>query len=169
MYIQGKPVLHIVDDSTHFQAGRWLKDVSAKHVWDQLRACWIDTYLGPPDLISSDAGKQFTSKEFKQFAANMGIIVKNVPVEAYHSIGLVERYHRPLRHVYTIITTEIPGIEPELALQMSFKALNNSVGPNDLVPTLLLFGVYPRMTEMDAPSPTITQHTMAMRKAMEKI
>jgi hypothetical protein len=26
--------------------------------------CWIDTYLGPPDQIVADAGKQFTSKEF---------------------------------------------------------------------------------------------------------
>lgn len=169
LYIESKPVLHIVDDSTRFQAGRWLKSISAKHVWDQLRACWIDTYLGPPDLISTDAGKQFTSREFKQYAANMGTTVKTVPVEAHHSIGLVERYHGPLRRVYTIITTEIPDIDPELALQMAFKALNDSAGPNGLVPTLLVFGAYPRMTDMDAPSPTITQRAIAMRKAMEEV
>ena len=169
LYIQGKLVLHIVDESTRFQAGRWLKDVSARHVWDQLRTFWIDTYLGPPDLISTDAGKQFTSREFKQFAANMGIVVKTVPVEAHHSIGLVERYHGLIRRVDTIILTEIPGIEPELALQMSFKALNDSVGPNGLVPTLLIFGAYPRMSEMDAPSPTITQRAVAIRKAMDEV
>ena len=93
-----------------------MKDISAKHVWDQLRTCWIDTYLGPPNLISTDADKQFTSREFKQSAANMGIVVKTVPVEAHHSIGLVERYHGPLRRVYTIIATEIFGIDPKLAL-----------------------------------------------------
>ena len=169
LYIEGKAVLQLVDEATRFQAGRWLKDISARHVWDQLRACWIDTYLGPPDLISADAGKQFMAREFRQYAANMGIIVKNVPVEAHHSIGLVERYHGPLRRAYSIITAEIPGIEPELALQMAFKALNDSVGPNGLVPTLLVFGAYPRMTEMDAPSPTITQRTIAMRKAMEEV
>lgn len=169
LYIQGKPVLHLVDEATRFQAGRWLKDISANHVWDQLRACWIDTYLGPPDLISADAGKQFMAREFKQYAANMGITVKNVPVETHHSIGLVERYHGPRRRVYTIITAEIPGIEPDLALQMAFKALNDTAGPNELVPTLLVFGAYPRLTEMDAPSPSITQRTVAMRKAMEEV
>ena len=169
LYIDGKPVLHIVDESTRFQAGHWLKDVSAKHVWDQLRTCWIDTYLGPPDLVTTDAGKQFTSRKFKQFAANMGIVVKPVLVEAHHFIGLVERYHGLLRHVYIIITTEIPGIDPKLALQMAFKALNDSVGPNGLVPTLLVFGAYPRMTEIDAPSPTVTQRTVAMRKAMDEV
>ena len=77
----------------------------------------------------------------------MGIIVKNAPVKANHSIGMVERYYGPLRRIYSIITNEILGIKPELALQMSFKAINNSVGPNRLVPTLLVFGAYPRMTE----------------------
>lgn len=99
-YIQGKPVLHLVDEATAFQAGRWLQNISAKHVWDQLRICWIDSYLGPPDFISADAGTQFMAREFKQYATNMGIIVKNVPVEAHHSIGKVERYHGPLRRIY---------------------------------------------------------------------
>ncbi len=99
----------------------------------------------------------------------MGIIVKNIPIEAHHSIGMVERYHGPLRQIYSIITTELPGIKPELALQISFKALKDSVRPNGLVPTLLVFGAYPRMTDMNAPSPTITQRNIAMRKAMEEI
>jgi hypothetical protein len=64
LYIEGangsKPVLHILDEATRFQARRRLKHISARHVWDQLRTCCIDTYLGPPDLISSDAGKQFS-------------------------------------------------------------------------------------------------------------
>lgn len=99
----------------------------------------------------------------------MGIIVKNVPVKAHHSIRLVERYHGPLRCVYSIITKEIPGISPELAMQMSLKALNNFVGPNGLIPTLLVFGAYPQMVEMDASSPTITQRTIVMEKAMEEV
>lgn len=169
LYIEGKSVLHLVDKATRFHAGRWLKDISTKHVWDQLRACWIDTYLGPPDIILADVGKQFIVREFKQYAANMGIIIKNVSVEAHHSIGLVERYHGPLRQIYNIITAKLPGIKPELALQMSFKAINNSIGPNGLVTTLLVFGAYLCMTDMDAPSPTITQRSIAMQKAMEEV
>jgi hypothetical protein len=30
--------------------------------------CWIDTYLGPPDNIVHDAGKNFASAEFRQHA-----------------------------------------------------------------------------------------------------
>jgi post-segregation antitoxin (ccd killing protein) len=69
LYIIGKPVLHIVDEGTRYQAGRWLQNISAKHTWDALKACWIDTYLGPPDQITADAGKNFISKEFDQYVA----------------------------------------------------------------------------------------------------
>ena len=169
LYIIGKPVLHIVDEATRFQAGRWLKNISAKHVWEQLRCCWIDSYLGPPDFISADAGKQFIAREFKQYAANMGITVRNVPVEAHHSIGQVERYHGPLRRIYSIIATETPGVDPEAALQMVFKAINDSIGPNGLVSTLLVFGAHYHIIEMDAPSPTITQRAIAMHKAIVKV
>ncbi len=109
------------------------------------------------------------AKEFRQYVANMGIIIKNAPIEVHHSIGMVERYHGPLRQVYSIITTEIPGIEPELALQMSFKAINDSVGPNRLVPTLLVFDAYPRMSELDASSASITQRATAIKKAMNEV
>lgn len=169
LHISGRPVLHLVDQSTRFQAGRWLKEISTKHVWDQLRSCWIDTYLDPPDFITADAGRQFIAREFKQYATNIGITVKNVPVEAHHSIGQVERYHEPFRRIYTIIITEIPSIDLELALQMAFKAINDSVGSNGLVPTLFVFGAYPRMMEMDAPSLIIIQRGVAMRKAIEEV
>jgi hypothetical protein len=168
-YITGKPVLHVVDESTRYQAGRWLQNISAKHTWDTLRMCWIDTYLGPPDQITTDAGKNFASKEFNQYANMVGTKVKIVPVEAHNSVGTVERYHGPVRRAYTIITAEIRDIDREMALQMAFKAINDSAGPDGLIPTLLVYGAYPRMTEYDPPAPSITQRAMAIKKAMNEI
>jgi hypothetical protein len=100
MYISGAPLLYIVDEGTRFQAGRWLQDISAKHTWDVLRMYWIDSYLGPPDLITHDARKNFVSKEFKQYTTILGISIKAVPVEAHNSIGIVERYHGLIRRAY---------------------------------------------------------------------
>jgi hypothetical protein len=168
-YIQNQPVLHVIDEATRYQAGRWLKNISAKHTWDALRACWIDTYLGPPDQITTDAGKNFTSKEFNQYATTMGTRIKIVPVEAHNSIGLVERYHGLIRRAFIIIITEIQGLDRDMALQMAFKAINDTAGPDGLVPTLLVYGAYPRMTENDTPAPTVTQRAMAIRKAMAEI
>ena len=52
---------------------------------------------------------------------------------------------------------------------MAFKALNDTAGLDGLVPTLLVFGAYPRMTELDAPSPTVTQCVNVVKKAMAEI
>lgn len=83
------------------------------------------------------------AKKFKQYAVNMSIIVKNALVKVYHSICMVEHYYEPLQQIYSIITTKISSIEPDLALQIFFKAFNTSIEPNKLVPTLLVFGIIP--------------------------
>ena len=78
--------------------------------------CQINTYLGPPDLIAHDAGKNFISKEFKQYASAMGVNTKAAPVEAHNSIGMVERYHGPIRRAYQIIAIELPDLDKDIAL-----------------------------------------------------
>ena len=99
----------------------------------------------------------------------IGIKVKIVLVEAHNSIGIVKRYHGPIRHAYLIITTEIQGINKDIALQMAFKAINDTAGPDGLVPTLLVYGALPRMVEYDAPSPSVAQRSAALKKAMYEI
>jgi hypothetical protein len=114
-YIEGKPVLHVVDEGTRYQSGRWLRNLTAKHTWDTLRMCWIDTYLGPPDQITTDAGKNFASNKFDQYAQTVDTKVNIVPVEAHNSVGIVERYHALVRRAYSIISTEIPDIDQDMA------------------------------------------------------
>ena len=38
-YIERKSMLHFIDETTRFQAGRWLKNIIAKNVWNQLKVC----------------------------------------------------------------------------------------------------------------------------------
>jgi hypothetical protein len=38
---------------------------------------------------------------------------------------------------------------------MAFKVINDSIGPDGLIPTLLVFRVYPQIIESDAPSPIV--------------
>ena len=101
-FIDGRPVLHIVDEATRFQAAKFLKGQSNNDVWNAIRQSWIDVYVGPPDLIVHDAGKNFTSKEMQQFAQSLGTGTKCAPVEAHHSIGLVERYYELLRRAFYV-------------------------------------------------------------------
>jgi hypothetical protein len=52
---------------------------------------------------------------------------------------------------------------------MAFKAINNSTGPNSLIPTLLVFRAYLYIVESNAPNFTVTQRAVALKKAIEKI
>jgi hypothetical protein len=52
---------------------------------------------------------------------------------------------------------------------MAVKAINDTAGPDGLVPTLLIFGAYPRMTSMDPPSLSIVKRAIAIRKAMDEL
>lgn len=91
------------------------------------------------------------AREFQQYTVNMGIIN-----------GLSQQ-------VYSIITTKIPGIKFDLALQIFLKAINNLMGPNRLVSTLLVFNAYPRITGYNALSSSITQRAISMQRAMDKV
>jgi hypothetical protein len=99
----------------------------------------------------------------------MNIEIKEVPVEAHNSIGKVERYHAPLRRAYQILASELPDTSKDLILQMAVKAINDSAGPDGIVPTLLVFGAYPRMSRDSPPSPSVIERAEAIQKAMKEV
>jgi len=47
-----------------------------------------------------DARKNFISKEFKHYAATIGVTIKLVLVELHNFIRIVERYYSPLQRAY---------------------------------------------------------------------
>jgi hypothetical protein len=40
---------------------------------------------------------------------------------------------------------------------MAVKAINDTAGPNGLVPTLLVYGAYPRISNLGPPAPSIME------------
>jgi hypothetical protein len=99
----------------------------------------------------------------------MNIDVKKVPVKAHNSIGKVERYYGLLRQAYKILSSKLLSANKEAILQIAVKAVNDSAGPNSIVPTLLVFGAYPRMTRDSPPSPFITERAEAIYKAIKEV
>ena len=169
-YIRSRPVLHVVDEATKYQAARWLPSISAKDAWDCLRACWIDVYIGPPDIIAHDAGRQFAGGEFQAAMGTLRIEAKPIPIESPQSMAVVERYHASLRKAYETIASEQPTGSPELLLQTAVKAVNDSVGPDGLIPTLLVYGALPRLgLPTDQPAPATYKRAAALRKATEEL
>jgi hypothetical protein len=52
---------------------------------------------------------------------------------------------------------------------MAVKAINDSAGPDGIVPTLLVFGVYSQLTEIDPLSPLVTKRAEAICAATKEV
>ena len=120
-------------------------------------------------MITHNTKKNFISKDFKHLAIIIGITTKTVPVEAHQLIKKVEHYYIVLYYAYQIVSKELPNLNKEMALQIAIKAVNNTAGPNRLVPTLLIFSTFPQMNELDPLALSIAQHAAAVKKAINEI
>jgi hypothetical protein len=52
---------------------------------------------------------------------------------------------------------------------MAIKAVNNTAGPNGLVPTLLVYRAYPRITNLDPSALFIIDRATIIQKAITEI
>jgi hypothetical protein len=110
------------------------------------------------------------SNKFVNNARILAIEIEKIPVKAHYSIGKIERYHGLIRRAFEIIIANLSNdVTPDNALQIAVKAVNDTAGPNGFIPTLLMFGTYPRLSLSSPPFPSITARAAAVRKAMAEI
>ena len=58
----------------------------------------------PPEEIIADNGPAFASKEFKDYVASYGIVVR--PIKPYRLIanGKVERFNRIIKQIFKVVS-----------------------------------------------------------------
>ena len=52
---------------------------------------------------------------------------------------------------------------------MAVKAINNTASPNRLVPTLLVYRAYLRISKLDPPTPSVIKQAAIIRKVIAEI
>jgi len=52
---------------------------------------------------------------------------------------------------------------------MAVKAVNDTAGPDGLVPILLVYGAYLRMSNLDPPAPSVIDRAAVIQKAIAEI
>ena len=52
---------------------------------------------------------------------------------------------------------------------MAVKAINNTAGPDGLVPTLLVYRAYLRISNLDPPTPSIIERVAIIQKVIAEI
>ena len=92
-----------------------------------------------------------------------------MPIKAHNLVKIVKCYYSPLHYIYYIIIAELLDIGKDIALQIVFKVINNSIGPNSLIPTLLVFGVYLYIIKSNTPNPIVIKRAVAFKKAIKEV
>jgi|SRR6266536_1525181 len=92
-----------------------------------------------------------------------------MPVKAYNSVDKVEQYHTPVRRVYKLFLKSFPEISKEERLALLVKCVNDTVGPDGLVPTLLVFGVYLRILSSKGLLASTSERAKAIEKGIEEV
>lgn len=62
MFLDGRPVIHIFDEDTHFSAAAFLKSQLAESIWTAILKLWTHTYLGPSEFLAVDEGTNYLSR-----------------------------------------------------------------------------------------------------------
>jgi hypothetical protein len=93
----------------------------------------------------------------------MDIKTKKIPVKIYYSISKIKRYHVLLRRVYDILIEELLNIDRNILLQIVIKTINNTASLNGLTPTLLVWGVYPKINRDSALVLSVKKKNIAYR------
>lgn len=169
MFINGKPVLHMVDQATHFSAATFLKNQSSAEVWKAIQHLWNLVYLGPPDTIKVDQGSNYISRELRGELNANGIALEEAPIETPGAIGTVERYHAPLRLAFEKIRRDLGrDVADHECLRMAVFAVNSTIGPEGLCPILLVFGAIPRPARVGSSSSQI-ERAEAIDKATKEV
>lgn len=169
MTIDGKQVLHIVDKNTKFSAASFLSSETADETWNTFMRIWACMYIGFPDVMETDQGPQFTSKRWATLLLMAGIKHKLSGVQSHNAIGVGERYHSFLRKIYTKVRRSHPKALPAQSLALAVKAMNDTAGSHGLVPTLLVFGVVPRIPIVPTELPDQVARMKAMHAARKEM
>ena len=162
MYLNGIPVLSIVDAGTNFMSARFLTCVNTETIWNTFLYAWSLIYSSFSRKMLTDEGSAFISSEWKQNCANANIRLRHTGTESHNSLASGETYHAMIRRVFNKVST-YPQQPKELCLAFTVKAINDIAGPNGLVSFLLLFGMLPRMPDDDY-APLNQQERVALMK-----
>ena len=169
MNIQGHHISHVVDRNTSFSAAAILSGESTKDKWRTYMDIWVTKYVGFPDVVSVDQGSQFQSDGWKSLMQLAGISFKPSGVESHNAINVCERYHSFLRTIFSKVASSHRDLPPSHLLSLSIRAMNDTSGPNGLVPTLLVFGVLPRIPIIPSSLPNQSTRLQIMMKARKEM
>lgn len=143
MWLDHLPVRYVVYTHTTFQSAAVLCSKTVEDVCSTLLECSCTLYTRYPCIRRVDHASEISCTAFRRLSNQGGILLQFSGNESDNSIGARERYHQPLHPVFSVVRRPYPQLHPETALRMALKAMNDTMGPAGLVPTISVFGFVP--------------------------
>lgn len=141
MFLNGRPVVHMISLATPFFSALLVHSQETSDVWAAIHMMWCHSYMGPPDFLVVDHGSNYASEEMKWNTTATFITIIPAPVESQNTVGNLERYHAPLLSAFKKVRRELgPEVSEDYFLRIALLFVNNTVGPEGLCSTLLVFG-----------------------------
>lgn len=159
LWINKRPILHVVEIQRSYQNAAFVVGKTAENLWKRFVQVWASVYCGFPHVLRVDREPLFMAAHFRDAAEACGVVVQASGIEVHNALGVGERYHAPLRCVFNAILLYDRYIDPSLPLRLAVKAINDTMGTNGLVPSLLVYDRLPRFPGDDA------QPTQSERKS----
>ena len=140
-------VYHIVDWATNFQCARIVPDKSTTAIVQLMIEMWF-SWAGSPSEMLVDAGTEFNSEEFAEFAQANNIKLTTISPEAQYQNGKAERHGSVLKTMLTKFESDHP-ITPyqdlSQALYWCIRAKNASSLKKGFAPEVLVLGKQSRI------------------------
>lgn len=146
MYINEIPILHILDEGTHFPSARLLYFPTSLHFLHGRLSLFArpSFTLDFGIRILADQGSAFRPL-FVGMAGTSNVNNERAGIAAHTSLGIGEIYHQPFSQTCLKVMAEHPNSEPAAALARSVKAMSDALKPEDLFPSALVFGENPQV------------------------
>lgn len=106
-------VIYVYDRGTRYHAAKHTatkKNPNAAEIWAAIKLCWIDVYMGLPDILQFDQGTSMVAFLIQTACALNAIRFEAVPVEAAWRMGAIEHAHAPLRKAYNKLRSDLPSV-----------------------------------------------------------
>lgn len=108
MYNSHLPTLYFVDTATRFGAAELLGNFSTLTVQETFVESWADVYLARPNRIRFDRKTFFIDSFMSSIAQKFHIHVGRSGIGAHSSLGIRERYHKPVRDTFRKVKIALP-------------------------------------------------------------
>lgn len=92
-------------------------------------------------------------------------MLKYSEIEIHNSLGIGERYHGSSHSIVDEIRIRYQILSQKVYLRFAVKSMNGTMGPNGLVPSLLVYGIMPLKSAAKSSFPEQESRICALEEA----